>query len=271
MGEPVDDADRLPASFPVPEPVPTPDPTPAPAPVPQDADDDLFDYDDVDEDTGRTHWLGWLVGAAVLVALMLFLASWIGGIDDEPDLGSQPTTETGATPGGEPESPAEPTTTAKRRNVARGATVQVPVTAPPTTDLDGNLVAYAASQMVDMRPTTTWRMPGDGSGAAIRITLRRKATISRVGLINGYAKKVAGVDWYPNNRRILGVTWGFDDGTTVTQTFAERPRMQRMKIQPVTTRTVTITINSVTAPGNGALGRDYTAISEVSLIGTPAG
>ena len=47
--------------------------------------------------------------------------------------------------------------------------------------------------------------------------------VSRVGLVNGYAKQVAGVDWYPNNRRILAVTWGFDDGTTVEQTFAERP------------------------------------------------
>lgn len=246
-----------------------PDPTPVPTSVAQDADDDLFDYDDVDEDSARTHWLGWLLGAAVLVGLMLYLASWIGGIDEEPTSEPEPAPATSASP--DEESTTEPTTTAKRRNVARGATVQVPVTAPPTTDLDGNLVAYAASQMVDMRPTTTWRMPGDGSGAAIRISLRRRSTISRIGLINGYAKKVAGVDWYPNNRRILGVTWGFDDGTTVTQTFAERPRMQRMKIQPVTTGTVTITINSVTAPGNGALGRDYTAISEVSLIGTPAG
>ena len=147
----------------------------------------------------------------------------------------------------------------------------MPGTAPPTTDFDGNLVAYEASQMHDGNPSTTWRTAGDASGQAVTITLAEPGVVDRVGLVNGYSKQVAGVDWYPNNRRILSVTWGFDDGTTVEQTFAERPVMQRLKVPPVETSTITITITSVTPPGSGNLGRDYTAISEVAVIGRRAG
>ena len=55
------------------------------------------------------------------------------------------------------------------------------------------------------------------------------------------------------------------------QTFAERPGMQTMRIPPVATKTLSITFNVVTPPGSGDLGRDYTAISEVSIIGQRAG
>ena len=36
-------------------------------------------------------------------------------------------------------------------------------------------------------------------------------------------------------------------------------------------RTVTVTIDAVTPPGSGNLGRDYTAISEVGVTGRRAG
>ena len=170
-----------------------------------------------------------------------------------------------------PSDPDAPTGVGPRTNLATGATFEVPATAPATTDFDGNLVAYEASQMGDDNPTTTWRTEGDATGQAVTVTLPQEGVVSRVGLINGYAKQVAGVDWYPNNRRILSVTWTFQDGSSVDQTFTERPGMQRLKVPPVLTGTVTITIGSVTAPGSGNLGRDYTAISEVSIIGQPAG
>jgi hypothetical protein len=159
----------------------------------------------------------------------------------------------------------------KRLDLADSATFTVPATAPATTDLDGTLVAYEAIQMADGNPATTWRTAGDATGEQVVITLTEPGVVSRVGLVNGYAKQVAGVDWYPNNRRILAVTWTFDDGTEVEQTFAERPAIQLMKVSPVETSTVTVTITSVTPPGSGNLGRDYTAISEVSVIGRRAG
>ena len=62
-----------------------------------------------------------------------------------------------------------------------------------------------------------------------------------------------------------------DDGTTVEQTFSEQPAMQRLTVPPVETSTISITITSVTPPGSGNLGRDYTAISEVAVIGRQAG
>ena len=46
--------------------------------------------------------------------------------------------------------------------------------------------------------------------------------------------------------------------------------MQLLKVPPVQTSTVTLTITSVTPPAAGPLGRDYTAISEVTLIGRNA-
>ena len=160
------------------------------------------------------------------------------------------------------------------RDLARAATSEVPGTAPPTTDFDGNLVAYEASQMHDGNPSTTWRTAGDATGQTVTITLKEPGVIYRVGLVNGYAKQVVNgaglVDWYPLNRRITAVEWAFDDGTTVSQDLGEVRRMQAERIDPVTTRTVQLRILGVTAPGTGPLARDYTAISEVLLAGTRA-
>jgi hypothetical protein len=187
---------------------------------------------------------------------------------------SAPSPDQGSADPEEAEEPPETTSpqgVGKRFDLASGATITVPDTAPPTTDFDGNLVAYEASQMNDGNPSTTWRMAGDATGETITIALAEPGVVHRVGLVNGYSKQVAGVDWYPNNRRILAVTWSFEDGTTLDQTFAERPGLQMLKVPPVQTSTVGIQITSVTPPGSGNLGRDYTAISEVSIIGRRAG
>lgn len=121
---------------------------------------------------------------------------------------------------------------------------------------------------------TAWRTVGDASGETITFTLREPATIRRVGLINGYAKQVPSgrglVDWYPNNRRITAVERVFDDGTAVRQDLAEKSKLQRLTVDPVTTSTVQLRLLVVTPPGAGVLGRDYTAISDVLIAGTPA-
>lgn len=286
----------LPVQAADPTPVPVPDPRAETAtathpvvPPPQEPDWDpqldLLPYEEVDEletddpVTGRA-WIGWVVGAVLLVLLVVVLLR-VFGTDGEGEIAIEPTTSESSAPAPEkgsesPEDTAsetseEPQGVGKRINLATGAAFDVPATAPPTTDFDGNLVAYEAGQMHDGNPSTTWRMAGDASGQTITITLAKPGVVQRVGLINGYAKQVAGVDWYPNNRRILSVTWGFEDGTTVEQTFAERPDLQLLKVPPVRTGTVTLTIGSVTPPGSGTLGRDYTAISEVSVIGQRAG
>ena len=215
-------------------------------------------------------WLPWLGGTAALVVLLLVLASCLGD-DGEPGTAQDP--GTGATSPPEPEATSSTTSEEPRTkpvDVSRGSTVTAPVTAPPTQDLDGQLVAYEAPQMLDGQATTAWRMPGDGTGTTLTFRLSEPTEIVRVGLVNGYAKQVGGVDWYPNNRRITTVSWGFGDATH-DQSLALRPTLQLARVEPVTTRTVTLTLTGVTPPGAGTWGRDYTAISEVRIIGRPAG
>jgi hypothetical protein len=269
------------------------EPRPAPPPAPRkptstwDPRKDLLPYHDADElddpppVTGKA-WIAWVAAAVVLVGLVFVLLDVLATDPEDDGTATEPTgqetspPDEAAAPEESPEeapeeSPEVPTGVGKRTDLARQATFGVPDTAPPTTDFDGNLVAYEAVQMGDGLPSTAWRMAGDATGQTVTVTLAQPSVIGRVGLINGYAKQVAGVNWYPNNRRILAVRWGFDDGTTIDQTFAERPEMQMLKVPPVQSNTVTITINSVTPPGSGNLGRDYTAISEVSIIGRRAG
>jgi hypothetical protein len=289
------------------DPTPVPPATPVPAPekartqwrprkpaarerpprrrTPWDPDEELLPYEEVDglepdyPVRGRA-WIVWVAGAALLMGLVLVLLQ-VFATDDEDVAADPAASETpvaepsgSADPGSEETTPAStdaPVGTGPRTDLATGATFVVPDTAPPTQDFDGNMVAYEASQMGDGNPTTTWRTEGDATGETITVTLTQPGVVRRVGLVNGYSKQVAGVDWYPNNRRILAVTWTFDDGSTVSQTFAERPGLQMLKVTPVETGSVTITIDSVTPPGSGNLGRDYTAISEVSVIARSAG
>ena len=266
-----------PVSAPAPAPAPARERVPEPAEPPWNPAEDLLPFDEGTADeadrTGLSGaaMLGWVVGAVVLVGLVMVLLR-VFGVDDADAGGTatDPGSSQESEAPGEAEAAAPPETVGKAANVARTATVTVPSTAPATTDFDGELVSYTPAQMHDGVRATAWRMAGDGTGAVITITLKRPTVVSRIGLINGYAKKVSGVDWYPNNRRILSAQWGFDDGTTVEQSFAERPGMQRMKVPAVLTSTVTLTLSSVTPPGRGSLGRDYTAISEVVITGRRA-
>jgi hypothetical protein len=164
----------------------------------------------------------------------------------------------------------------KTVNVAATATALVPSSAPPGQDVDGRPVRYTADQMFDGDPTTTWRMSGDGTDALITIRLDEPVAVSRVGLINGYAKEDVDrqgrtVRWYPRNRRITTVTWSFDDGSILEQDLRQRPEMQMTKVDGEVTRTIRLRLVDVTAPMPGRLGRNYTAISEIRIKGVPAG
>jgi hypothetical protein len=208
------------------------------------------------------------MGAVVVVVMFAVLASCLGG-DDDPAIEdtATKTVETSSPENEEspPERPVDLTSTLK---------VTAPPAAPATTDLDGQLVAYEPRRMLDASPATSWRTAGDATGETITFTLPAPSTIRRVGLINGYAKQVPSgaslVDWYPHNRRITAVEWVFDDGTVVRQDLVEKPKLQRLTIEPITTSTVQLRLLSVTPPSAGVLGRDYTAISDVLIAGTPA-
>lgn len=219
----------------------------------------------VHDDRGPRRWAPWAAGAAVLL-LVLVLGSWLvlGGDDTEPPAGA------GDQQGGH----GSAGSSGGAVDVVREATPQVPATAPPNQDLQGNMVRYEARNMLDGVPTTCWRMAGDGTGEVLTFDLARPTTLTTVGLVNGYAKTATDargnqLDWYHGNRRVLAVEWTFDDGTSVTQDLRDTRSMQTMEIDPVTTQSVQLRLVSVSAPGPGRAARNYTPISDVTLQGTP--
>lgn len=243
---------------------------------------------------GRRRWVLWVAGgAAVVLVAGLGTALLVGDSDDEPAADSPPATvaETTDPSDGATESPsgdvppAQPTQTAgadiKRRpqprepeDVAQVARIKVPATAPPSQGLDGTRTSYDAGNLVDGDRTTTWRMRGDGTGAELVIRFDRPTTITRVGLVNGYAKRARGpkggvLDWYTGNRRVLVAAWVLDDGTVVRQRLSDSRRMQTTDVGAITTRRLWLRLVDVSAPGSGRAGRDYTAISELTVVGLP--
>lgn len=157
---------------------------------------------------------------------------------------------------------------ARATEVAALAEVDVPDTAPDGSDSAGNAISYGAANLVDGDATTAWRTSGDAGGGEIVLTLPAAQTITSVGIVNGYAKvdEASGDDRYEQNRRILAATWIFDDGTEASYQLRETTDPQTFTLdEPVETTTIHIRIDEVSDPG----GRDYTAISELNLIGDP--
>jgi hypothetical protein len=230
-----------------------------------------------DEGRGGTGWLPWAVGFLVLV-LVALLGGWLlfSGDDEEPAVAQpEPTRSGDRTPGraGPAEPEPTPTGTAPQEPVdlTSSARVEAPTPAPPSQDSSGATVRYVATHMLDGLPETTWRMPGDGTGETIVLRLGAPVVLSEVGLINGYAKvgqDSAGLlDWYAGNRRILEVEWSFDDGTVVTQSLRETAGMQTLPLDDVETEAVTLRLLEVSKPGTGRASRDFTAISDITLLG----
>lgn len=236
-------------------------------------------------------WLPWL-GVAVALVLVAVLGGWLllSGDDapssaqaTDPGASSAPPTTAPTSPESSAPSPSPSTSStpskkppkAKRTDVARLAEATVPATAPPNQDTSGNLVRYEARNMLDGVPQTCWRMPGDGTGKEITIKLAEPTTLTKVGLINGYAKTATdargqSLDWYHGDRRVLSVEWVFDDGSSVSQSFDDTRALQTIKVAKVTTQTVTIRLVSVSNPGKGRAARNYTPISDVAMVGSQA-
>lgn len=222
---------------------------------------------------GQRRWLPWVAGFAVLV-LIGALGLWLLTGDGQPDgtdRAVDPTRSDSSSPAPTPTTSVSPST-GKAEDVAQLATATVPATAPPNQDVSGNMVRYEARNMLDGVPETCWRMPGDASGEEITVQLADPTTLTKVGLVNGYAKTATDasgrrLDWYHGNRRILSVEWTFDDGTIISQSLDDTRKMQTIEVDSVTTSTVRLRLVSVSSPGSGPAARNYTAISDVSLVG----
>ncbi len=219
---------------------------------------------------GGPPWLLAVVGGVLVLLLVVVLVSCLGGDDDPADAHDRGPTPPAPTPSParEPSSPGRPTS-------PRTARVDAPEAAP--------------AHHRPRRQHRGLRGGADGRrGAPDLLAHRRRrhrhhdhlhpappddADLRRTGqrLRQAGAQRRRPVDWYPLNRRITPVLWVFDDGTTVGQDLGEVRRLQRVRIDPVTTRTVQLRIaRRHRRPGPGPLGRDYTAISEVVLSGTRA-
>ncbi len=206
-------------------------------------------------------------GISVLVLVLVVITSCLAGGDDTraEDPGPAATSEPSPTPDETATAPPQTHT-----NVTSSAQAWASATATATRELDGSTVSFDAAHLVDGKRATAWRVPGDGREVELSFTFSSPHTLSKVGLVNGWDKVVRDVDWYPLNRRITKAVWLFDDGSRVVQKFTQRRTLQRLRIDPVTTTTVRLRIRTTTAPGEGLMGRDYTAISDVAFAGAPA-
>jgi Zn-dependent protease with chaperone function len=162
--------------------------------------------------------------------------------------------------------PTAPAPGAAPAELAGSALASASATAPDSVDDAGDPVGYGPGNVLDGDPSTAWRVEGGGRGETVALELPRPARVTRVGLVPGYAKTdpATGRHRFGENRRIREVRWHFDDGTVVAQRFQDRPSMQHLAVD-VTASSVTIEIVG-TVPGDP--DHDYTAISDVSIIGT---
>ena len=226
----------------------------------------------VDEQVGghvdgpeRRSWLSWLAALLGLAALGVgAYALWAIVLDDDAAPSDTEATDTPVA------SPAAPTQT----NVAAQATARAPETAAPEEDVDGNLVSFDASNMLDGVNETAWRTEGDATGTWLTFTLAEPAKLTEVGILNGYAKRSTDgsgtvFDWYRGNRRVEAVVWQFGRGRSVRQQLGTDREVQTMPIDPVRTRKVVVRLVQVSEPGTGRASRDYTAVSEIALVGVP--
>ncbi len=147
------------------------------------------------------------------------------------------------------------------------ATVMASSGTGPAQNGCGDTTSYDATNVVDGNKATAWRTTGDGTGQTLQFTLAGKSHLLQVGLIPGYDKidDCSAADRFAQMRKITGVKWTFADGTSVQQSFTPDRTLQMAPVDIVTT-SVVIEITGTSAPD----GLDYTPISEVALVGTPA-
>ncbi|MFC6345122.1 hypothetical protein ACFP8W_24275, partial [Nocardioides hankookensis] len=196
----------------------------------------------------------------------LVLGTWLlTRGDDEPTSTPEPTPTPPASTAKTTPSPDDESSSAAPVGLTAESQVTVPETAGPGQDTEGNPVDYEAANMLDGVPETCWRMPGDGTGEELVVTLPGETRLRSVGMINGYAKQGGDIDWYHGNRRIEQVEWVFDDGTTVPQTLGDTASVQSVDVD-VTTTTITLRLVKVSAPGKGSSRRDFTAISDLLFV-----
>lgn len=142
-----------------------------------------------------------------------------------------------------------------------GVTATAQCVDPPGDD-EGTPVPYEPQNLLDDDPATAWRCTG--GTPTVTFEIPADARIAEIGLVNGYAKDVDGLDRYPLYQRALLVRWTFADGTSVTQELTDDTRTaQTMRIPVRTGGTVTLEILKITSPSVQSATRDSLALSDV--------
>lgn len=138
-------------------------------------------------------------------------------------------------------------------------------TAPPSRDASGAEVTYEAAKAIDGDSTTAWRAPGDGRGATLRLRFPEQIEIRRIGLLPGYAKidPVDRNDRFFQNRRIVRARYHFG-GQSVEADFEEKPIVQFTDVHVITDVVIIEVLETTSDPE-----RDFTAISEIQVVGSP--
>jgi hypothetical protein len=178
-----------------------------------------------------------------------------------------PRTTLAATTTAPPQTAPPATTAPAAPQIIRSAVVEASGQSGRSTNNCGDVTSYEPEKVLDGDPTTGWRVKGDGTGQSLVFTFAGPTKLTSVGLLPGYAKTdpCSASDRFKQLRRITKVTWTFDQGPPVEQTFEEKPEIQSMPVDVTTTR-VTLQIDGVTAKPV----IDATPISEVQFVGVPA-
>jgi hypothetical protein len=216
-------------------------------------------------------WLALLGGLAVLLvvgAVQLWdEAREIGAAEAEKDANPEPRPPRSTTTT-EPEAPVTttpPTTAALVSGPVRSASVSAEAFAFPSQNSCGDPTTYEPEKADDDDLTTTWRLKGDATGQTLTFALPGPTPLTEVGVVPGYVKvdPCGDANRFVQLRRLVTVTWTFDDGSKVTQQLdPNKPAMQSMPVN-VTTQQVVLTIDKVT----GKAPIDFTPVSEVQFVG----
>ena len=147
-------------------------------------------------------------------------------------------------------------------------TVTPSATGSPSIDSAERPVTFGGDNLHDGDTTTAWRVENDGKDVELVLTLDGEKTVSRVGLVPGYAKtdETSKVDRFEENGRVTLVSWEFDDERPQEQVISRPTRDWAWLTldEPVVTTTVTLVIE---ASQPGTRKDRTTAISEVQVVG----
>lgn len=151
------------------------------------------------------------------------------------------------------------------------AQAQATCTAPNSTDSRGNRISFDPLLTIDEVPETAWRCEGAAINEALLFTLVAPSDITIVGALPGYAgaDPFNGTDRFEQNRRVLQARWAClaADGSetaTVDQTFADRRDAQYVTVEGFTD-CAEVLFEILESSRSG--GRDFTAVSEIELLG----